>query len=176
MKRPRRYNTEEERQEGRRKSRDKWCASNPKGARANKLVQRYNDMDEKHGFGKGDLTAKWIVENIFTKPCAHCGKTGWDIIGCNRLDNSKPHTKDNVEPCCEECNNIMWGKEVAKKVYQYALDDRLVAVYISLREAARQTGFLLGEISKCCNGGTYRKGKWQRRETYKGYRWSFTQL
>lgn len=72
--------------------------------RALYLIGSYNQSDKKYNRGKGDLTAKWIVENIFSKPCAHCGKTGWDIIGCNRLDNSKPHTMDNVEPCCFECN------------------------------------------------------------------------
>lgn len=73
-------------------------------ARANSLLGSYNTADKLRNRGKGDLTAKWIVENIFNKPCAHCGKTGWQIIGCNRLDNSKPHTMDNVEPCCYECN------------------------------------------------------------------------
>ena len=71
--------------------------------RANELLRRYIKMDEIKNRGKGDLTTKWIVENIFSKPCAHCGKIGWDVIGCNRLDNSKPHTKDNVEPCCWDC-------------------------------------------------------------------------
>lgn len=72
--------------------------------RASYLLSNYNKADKKYNRGKGDLTAKWIVERIFSQPCAHCGKTGWDIIGCNRLDNSKPHTMDNVEPCCLECN------------------------------------------------------------------------
>ena len=73
-------------------------------ARASSLLQAYNNSDKKACRGKGDLTSQWIVDNIFTKPCVHCGKTGWEIIGCNRLDNSKPHTMDNVEPCCFECN------------------------------------------------------------------------
>lgn len=72
--------------------------------RAKILLSNYNRNDRIHNRGKGDLTAKWIVENIFSKPCAHCGKEGWQVIGCNRIDNSKPHSKDNVEPCCRECN------------------------------------------------------------------------
>lgn len=72
--------------------------------RASYLRSAYIKEDEKYNRGKCDLTAEWIVEHIFSQPCAHCGKTGWDVIGCNRLDNSKPHTKDNVEPCCFECN------------------------------------------------------------------------
>ena len=72
--------------------------------RASMLLSGYNKSDKKANRGKGDLTAKWIVENIFSKPCKYCGKEGWDVIGCNRIDNSKPHSKDNVEPCCRDCN------------------------------------------------------------------------
>lgn len=72
--------------------------------RAKYLIDCYKHQDKLYNRGKGDLTAQWIVDNIFSKPCAHCGKTGWKVIGCNRLDNSKPHTMDNVEPCCMECN------------------------------------------------------------------------
>lgn len=79
--------------------------------RAKSLLCNYNRRDRNNGLGKGDLTAQWIIENIFSKPCVHCGKEGWDIIGCNRLDNNKPHSKDNVEPCCKECNNKLHAKD-----------------------------------------------------------------
>lgn len=80
-------------------------------SRASKLLYSYNKSDTKYNRGKGDLTAQWIVDNIFSKPCAYCGKIGWDIVGCNRLDNTKPHTKDNVEPCCAECNRSLKRKK-----------------------------------------------------------------
>lgn len=79
--------------------------------RASNLVNAYNNMDIKANRGKGDLSAKWVVENIFSKPCAHCGKEGWQVIGCNRIDNTRPHTKDNVEPCCFECNVTLPRKQ-----------------------------------------------------------------
>lgn len=72
--------------------------------RASSLLKTYNKKDKFYKRGKGNLTAKWIVENIFSKPCTYCGITGWEIIGCNRKDNALPHTKDNVEPCCPQCN------------------------------------------------------------------------
>lgn len=75
----------------------------PKG-RAIYLLNRYKSSDKEHNRGESDLTAQWIVDNIFTKSCVHCGETDWTKIGCNRLDNSKPHTIDNVEPCCGKCN------------------------------------------------------------------------
>lgn len=87
--------------------------------RAKSLLCKYNIRDRNNGLGKGDLTPEWIVENIFTKPCAHCGKKGWDVIGCNRLDNTKPHTMDNVEPCCGECNVKLALKERGGYSSQY---------------------------------------------------------
>lgn len=77
--------------------------STPKG-RANGLLKDYKKADKKYNRGECTLTADWIVEHIFTQPCAHCGKTEWRELGCNRLNNSLPHTPDNVEPCCTECN------------------------------------------------------------------------
>lgn len=103
--------------------------------RANHLLNSYKQSDKKADRGECDLTTQWIVDNIFTQPCAHCGKTGWDVIGCNRLDNTKPHTIDNVEPCCFDCNrkqkkitrnNI---KGYIQKLYQYTIEGELVGVH-----------------------------------------------
>lgn len=72
--------------------------------RASCLVKAYRREDKKYKRGECTLTAQWVVDNIFTKPCHYCGATGWDIIGCDRIDNSLPHTPDNVVPCCKDCN------------------------------------------------------------------------
>lgn len=145
------------------KKRRKEYTNTPKG-RAVGLCSKYNYEDEIKGRSKGDLTAKWIVDNIFTKPCAHCGKTGWEIIGCNRLDNSKPHTMDNVEPCCEECNKKEWFKEMRKQVYQYTTDGILVKIWNSAKDAAEKLSISRRSICKCCNN---------KLKTYKGFIWSY---
>lgn len=72
--------------------------------RAVHLVDTYQQNDKKYNRGECTLTGQWVVDNIFSKPCHYCGKEGWEVIGCDRIDNSKPHTPDNVVPCCEECN------------------------------------------------------------------------
>ena len=84
--------------------------------RAQRQYQQYKFMDKRNGFGgdKIDFNARWIVEEIYTKPCAHCGETDWHKLGCNRLDNSKPHTMDNVESCCFHCNCVLNGKEAKR--------------------------------------------------------------
>lgn len=84
--------------------------------RAQGQLQQYKRMDIRNGFGDViDFDARWIVENIYTKKCAHCEETDWRKLGCNRLDNSKPHTKENVEPCCFHCNCVLNGIESGKR-------------------------------------------------------------
>lgn len=84
--------------------------------RAGLLLSAYKQTDKKYNYGKSDLTAKWIVDNIFSKSCVHCGETDWHKLGCNRLDNSKPHTMDNVEPCCCKCNRKLPRPNARKTV------------------------------------------------------------
>lgn len=86
-----------------------------KYGRASQLLDGYKYKDRLYNRGEVDFDAQWIVDNIFSKPCAHCGETDWTKIGCNRLDNSKPHTKDNVEPCCLDCNNKLNYDERRKR-------------------------------------------------------------
>ena len=75
--------------------------------RANMLLQRYKRRDKEKGRSECDFDAQLIVDNIFSKSCLYCGETDWRKLGCNRIDNSKPHTKDNVEPCCKKCNILL---------------------------------------------------------------------
>lgn len=72
--------------------------------RAINLLSGYRRSDKKYNRGECTITGEWIVDNIFSKPCVHCGETDWHKLGCNRIDNNLPHTPDNVEPCCFPCN------------------------------------------------------------------------
>lgn len=130
------YFTEEERKAALKAQKKKW-RNTPYG-RATYLLTDYKNMDKLNGFGNDscNLTAKWIVENIFTKSCVHCGRTGWDVLGCNRIDNSKPHTKDNVEPCCMECNvELVNPKKPIAKINPKTME--IVEIYESYMEARR---------------------------------------
>ena len=137
--------------------------------RATHLLCGYRKQDKKNGFGNViDFDGKWIVDNILSKPCVHCGESDWTKIGCNRIDNSKPHTKDNVEPCCRHCNISLGSVDNnSKRIYQYTLDGRLLAIFPSTMEVERKFGFRNTNISKCCLGKT---------RTSKGYRWSYEPL
>ena len=73
--------------------------------RAAYLVSSYKQADKEMNRGECTLTAKWIINNIFTKKCIYCGESDWQKLGCDRKDNSKPHIEDNVVCCCGDCNN-----------------------------------------------------------------------
>jgi len=135
--------------------------------RASYLLYGYSIQDRRNGFDeKIDFNAKWIVENILSKPCAHCGETDWTKIGCNRIDNSKPHTMDNVEPCCKKCNGKLEGNETKHCIYQYTIDGKLVKKWDSSLECARN-GYDRANIRRCCLGIS---------KTHKGYKWSYVPL
>lgn len=82
----------------------KYRKNNPEMARAKSLISGYRRNDKKYNRGECTLNAKWMVEHIINQPCHYCGENDWRKIGCDRIDNSKPHTPDNVVPCCFECN------------------------------------------------------------------------
>lgn len=76
-----------------------------KKGRAVGLICHYNFADKQRGFDtSNNITAEWIVENIFTSKCVYCGREEWETLGADRIDNSKPHTPDNVVCCCGICN------------------------------------------------------------------------
>lgn len=81
-----------------------WQYRNTMSGRATNLVNHYIHNDLKENRGDCTLTPQWIVNNIFTKKCLYCGESDWHKLGCDRIDNNKPHTPNNVVCCCKECN------------------------------------------------------------------------
>lgn len=70
--------------------------------KASKMISSYKHKDRKNQTTICDIDIDWMINNIMKKPCVYCGDI--NRIGCDRLDNTKGHTKDNVVPCCFECN------------------------------------------------------------------------
>lgn len=71
-------------------------------AKASKMISSYKIKDRKNSCTECDITVDWMIEHILKKPCIYCGDV--HRVGCDRIDNTKGHTKDNVIPCCVECN------------------------------------------------------------------------
>ena len=72
--------------------------------RAKYLEFNYKRLDEESNRGECIIDAQWILDNIFTQSCHYCGETDWMKLGCDRINNSLPHTPDNVVCCCGKCN------------------------------------------------------------------------
>lgn len=84
----------------------------------------------------------------------------------NRLNNNA----DNLEWCGSAYNNS-YGTfqerrktKISRKVGKFNLNDELLSVYPSAREAARQNNVDQGGISLCCRGCC---------KTYKGLKWKY---
>lgn len=71
-------------------------------SKASKMISAYKHRDAYHGLAICDIDIDWMIENILNKKCIYCGDD--KRIGCDRILNNKGHTKDNVVPCCYECN------------------------------------------------------------------------
>lgn len=100
--RPRKYATKEESMTVNKLQIKEWFKT--KEGRAYNLADNYKRMDKKHHRGESTITPKWIEENIFTSKCYWCGEDDWKQLGCDRIDNNKPHTPDNVICSCGRCN------------------------------------------------------------------------
>lgn len=68
--------------------------------KASKMLSSYRIKDKKKGF-ECNLSIEDMIKTM-NQPCIYCGDI--NKIGCDRIDNSKGHTIDNVVPCCVDCN------------------------------------------------------------------------
>lgn len=71
-------------------------------AKASKMISSYKKKDIKNNTSICDIDVDWMIKNILTQKCIYCGDT--HRLGCDRINNNLGHTKDNVVPCCIECN------------------------------------------------------------------------
>lgn len=126
-----------------------------KGKMTNKTVHR--------------LVAEAFIPNPDNKPCIdHINAVKTD----NRIENLRwvTYSENRLNPITNEIHKFSHGNH---PVAQYSLDGELIAVYPSISEAARQTGFNMTTIRFCCNGGRYRKGKWVNYKQCRGYVWKY---
>ena len=72
--------------------------------RAHNLIKLYRTQDKKKDRGDCTLTRDWIVDHIFSSFCVYCGDSDWTHLGCDRIDNSLPHTPENCVCSCGICN------------------------------------------------------------------------
>lgn len=75
-----------------------------KEKRASSLRYQYKRRDKVNNREGFNLTQKWILDNIFAAKCIYCGDSDWHHLGCDRINDEKPHTPDNCVCACALCN------------------------------------------------------------------------
>lgn len=131
--------------------------------RANNLVSNYKHKDKMRNLGECTITVDDFI-SICSKGCFYCGETDWKILGLDRVDNTKPHTKENCVCSCWECNNKKGRIEHSKNVIQYTKNGDYVAEYSSIKEASSITNINHSCICYCCKG---------KQKTAGGFVWKY---
>lgn len=108
------------------------------------------------------LVAKAFIPNPEDKP---------EIDHINGVKNENNAENLKWSSHIENTNNTITKtpknrEDQSKKVYQYTLEGKLVAIWPSTRECGRQ-GFQQSNVQKCCVG---------ENKTYNGYKWSYKPL
>jgi len=67
------------------------------------MLSAYKLKDKKKNVSF-NLTKEFFEKNIISQPCIYCGSI--ENIGCDRIDNEKGHTVENVIPACYICNSV----------------------------------------------------------------------
>lgn len=129
--------------------------SNKKAVKPDEIIQ----MLKRVGFKKGNEPWNKGKQNCFSEETIL--KMREVSLGRKRSEESKIKQSESNK------GKYINREDLSKKVYQYTLDGKLVAIYPSRNEAARQTGFNKAHIGNCCNGLL---------KTYKGYIWSYNPL
>jgi hypothetical protein len=80
-----------------------------------KMLSSYKCRDKRKGY-----EFKMSFDDLYDivhKPCVYCGDNR--NIGCDRLDNNRGHSLDNVVPCCYTCNVMksdIWSYEEMREI------------------------------------------------------------
>jgi hypothetical protein len=67
-----------------------------------KIINSDSKRTDRHRGWKNDLSPEWIADQI-KDGCVYCGDKRTRMT-MDRIDNDKPHTRDNVVPACIRCN------------------------------------------------------------------------
>ena len=110
---------------------------NSKPGRAVNLLNSYKRRDIDANRGECTITQKWILENIFTSPCIYCGETDWTKLGCDRIDNTLPHTPENCVCACVSCNAQRGNRWTVEefKTYKQKGSGPIATPHIALKDS-----------------------------------------
>lgn len=129
------------------------------------------------------LVAEAFIPNPDNKPTVNHKN---HIRDDNRAENLEwaTYLEQNDEIMKEKVSQSLKGRHNSPNtefkpigdIYQYTLDGNLVGTYKTAIQAAKATNCQQTNISRCCNGGYFTKGKWINIKQHKGYKWSLNPL
>ena len=129
-----------ERKKGRDRRKERWAALTPeqKELRRQRMLrwsrtQRGRATHLRKAYQRVDacnLTADEILEYI-VQPCVYCGTTTKNR-GLDRIDNSLPHIKGNVQTACTDCNVMRGDRFTVQEM-------KLIGKTVALIRAARDS-------------------------------------
>ena len=117
-------------QRAKRLERQRRYGRTPKG-RAIFLMKAYQQIDRKRG-RVCDIDKEFML-GVFAKPCVYCGTT--EQIGCDRIDNARGHTRDNIVSACADCNIMRGDRFTHSEMLQIG---RAVALVKAARDKPRE--------------------------------------
>jgi len=81
-----------------------WYTVSGNKGRIFRLLQKYKHSDKKRNLVY-DLDPLFL-QNLFLQGCNYCGELREFLLGADRIDNTKGHSKENVVAACCLCNGI----------------------------------------------------------------------
>ena len=108
---------------------------------------------------KNNIKRKWCPVHRLVAQAFIDNPNNYPVI--NHIDEDKLNNKaENLEWCTTAYNNcygtrlkrVSETNKLRKEILQYTLDGKLVKEFFSMREASKQTGFSMTNISNCVNG------------------------
>ena len=91
-----------------------------KDGRSQHLIDSYIQQDKKYNRGECTLTTEQLIQ-LWENGFHWCGETDWTKLGADRIDETKPHTIDNVVCSCSMCNTKRHLKSRRIPIFQYSL-------------------------------------------------------
>jgi len=147
---------------------------------ASTIYRSQKSSSKQRGHPMPTYSSKELKEWLYSQSKFHELYDTWKAGGyisdlkpsCDRLDDYKPYTLDNLQIVTWRRNykrvhrDMMNGvnNKTNKAVLQFTLDGELIAEYYSLRKAERCTGVGNGSISSVCKGNSKTAG---------GFIWKF---
>lgn len=121
--------------------------------------QRYNSTTRHHP--EPDYTLQELREWCFSQKIFHELYNAWKNSGyekdlapsIDRINSKEPYTFQNIQIMTWDANNRKEWDKRNRAVQQFTLTGELVAEYISIAEASRQTGIYRTLINNCCANG-----------------------